>query len=342
MGASSSPHWPERSSPAKAEHAAQVLSRARPEIEAWFAREGLGDSLRDLLQPLYVPLALWLAARRERQERPLIAGIAGAQGSGKSSIAALLALLLEHGLGLRPATLSLDDLYLTRKERARLAREVHPLHQTRGLPGSHDVQLGLEALAALCGAAPGELVRVPRFDKARDDRMPETKWASWRGPIDIVLFEGWCLCAEPEPAAKLVTPLNAFEREQDSDARFRRYVDAQLAGSYRALFERIDAVVFLAVPDMTSVRRWRAQQEHKLEARAAEGPALMGEAELEQFVQRFERITRRMSARMPARADVVLRLGQDHRCAAVELRRHRSHRSTRRRARVRRTMARDG
>jgi D-glycerate 3-kinase len=320
MRASSVPAWPAPLSPAETERVTRALARAEPQLRAWFAAEGLGGAFADLLEPLYVPLALWLAARRQQAQRPLVTGIAGAQGSGKSSLAALLALILEHGLGLRSVTLSLDDLYLARAARARLAREVHPLLQTRGLPGSHEVALGLRMLDSLCNAEPGELVSCPRFDKARDDRMPEADWPAWRGPTDVVLFEGWCLCAEPEPASTLSEPLNAFERERDPDASFRRYVDTQLAGPYRALFDRIDLLVFLAVPDMASVRRWRSEQEHALAARAGNAPGLMGPAELEAFVQRFERISRRMLAQTPSRADLVLRLGADHRCASVELR----------------------
>ncbi|MFI5306488.1 MAG: kinase [Polyangiales bacterium] len=320
MRASSSLAWPEPLPLAATQRLASALARARPELQAWLAAEGLGNAFADLLEPLYVPLAMWLAARRQRLQRPLIAGIAGAQGSGKSSLAALLALILQRGLGLRAVTLSLDDLYLPRDERARLACEVHPLLQTRGLPGSHEVALGLRVLDSLCNAAAGEIVACPRFDKARDDRVPEAEWPSWHGPTDVVLFEGWCLGAEPEPTSTLTEPLNAFERERDPDASFRRQVDAQLAGSYRALFERVDVLVFLAVPDMASVRRWRGEQELTLAARAQNAPGLMDSLELEQFVQRFERISLRMLAQTPSRANVVLRLGPDHRCTGIELR----------------------
>ncbi|PTT43253.1 kinase, partial [Stenotrophomonas sp. HMWF022] len=81
---------------------------------------------------------------------PLILGLCGAQGSGKSTIAARLAKQVE-----RSAILSLDDLYLTRAERQKLARAVHPLFATRGVPGTHDVALGVETIAAV---ARGEAV----------------------------------------------------------------------------------------------------------------------------------------------------------------------------------------
>jgi D-glycerate 3-kinase len=315
------PRWPARHTPSLAETAARVLERARPQLDVLLAREQLGDDVRALLEPLYLPLAGWLAEHRKAKNAPLVAGIAGAQGAGKSSLAAVLAILLEAGLGLRTVALSLDDLYCTRAERLRLAREVHPLLATRGLPGTHDVALGVRVLAELCAARSGAAVRYPRFDKALDDRVPEHSWPEWQGPTDVVLFEGWCLGATPEPEAALTLPLNAFEREQDSDARFRHHANAQLAGPYRTLFDMIDVLVFLAVPDMPSVLRWRGEQEQRLRGSAApNAPGLMSAAQLERFVQSFERISRHMLMEMPARADLVLRLDRDHGCHAVEVR----------------------
>ena len=96
--------------------------------------------------------------------RPIVVGLCGAQGSGKSTLAAALCARLE-----RAVTLSLDDLYLMRRDREALARDVHPLLRTRGVPGTHDIPLGLAVLDAI-GA--GEAVARPRFDKARDDPGP--------------------------------------------------------------------------------------------------------------------------------------------------------------------------
>ena len=109
-------------------------------------------------------------------------------------------------------------------------------------------------------------MRLPRFDKAHDDRAPEASWPVWRGPLDIVLFEGWCLGASPKLTPRCA-PINALERDEERDARFRKYVNAQLDGAYRALFARIELQVFLAAPDMQCVIAWRTQQEHELAAR---------------------------------------------------------------------------
>jgi D-glycerate 3-kinase len=246
----------------------------------------------------------------------LIAGIAGAQGSGKTTLArALVPALAERGL--RALTLSLDDFYLTRDERAQLGREVHPLLAMRGVPGTHDVALAHATLDALCELAAGTAVGVPRFDKGRDDRVPRAEWPEVCGPIEIVLLEGWCLGAKPARGAeRLAAPLNALEREEDPEGAARYYSELQLAGPYQTLFARLQWLAFLRVPDLDSVRRWRGQQEHELRAEAgADAPATMRPAELERFISSFERITRRMLARPPD-ADLTLQLDGEHRVIA--------------------------
>lgn len=51
--------------------------------------------------------------------------------------------------GLAAVALSLEDFYLTRQQRAEFARRVHPLVQTRGVPGTHDIALVLKVIEAL-------------------------------------------------------------------------------------------------------------------------------------------------------------------------------------------------
>lgn len=237
--------------------------------------------------------------------RPLILGICGSQGSGKSTLA--------HGLietlGVRAATLSLDDLYLGKAARAALARDIHPLLATRGVPLTHDVALGCAILGAVRA---GEPVRLPRFDKASDEPLPETQWEAIDGPLDLLIFEGWCVGAVAQPAVDLLTPVNDLERTEDPDGLWRRAVNAALAGPYQALFARIDRLVLLAAPGFDVVQGWRMQQEIELRtALAAQGrdPELaMSDAQIARFIQHYERITRATLREMPARADLTLHL----------------------------------
>jgi D-glycerate 3-kinase len=249
-----------------------------------------------------------LARLGARPTRPLVVGICGAQGSGKSTLAdGLLQGLREAGVA--AATLSIDDLYLTLAERERLAREVHPLLRTRGVPGTHDVDLGLSAIGDIDARRP---TLLPRFDKSRDDRAPVDRWQPVDQPLDVLLFEGWCVGARPQPPQDLVEPINALERDEDRDGRWRAYVNAALEGRYRALFGRIDLLILLAAPGFEVVRAWRIQQENDLRAHAEAGaPGLMNDDQIARFIQHYERITRHILAEMPGRADVTIALDAD-------------------------------
>ncbi|HKK22797.1 MAG TPA: hypothetical protein VJ947_03845, partial [Pseudohaliea sp.] len=139
---------------------------------AWLAAEGLPDAYATLAGRYFAPLAGRLAARYGERGAPIIVGVNGSQGSGKSTCCAWLVQALREEHGLSAIALSLDDFYLTRAERRALAATVHPLLATRGVPGTHDIDLLRRTLGDLMGQGGTKVVHVPRFDKARDDRAP--------------------------------------------------------------------------------------------------------------------------------------------------------------------------
>lgn len=254
--------------------------------------------------------AVFTAIAGERAHEPVVLGICGAQGSGKSTLAAAVERrALEQGL--RAATLSIDDLYLTKAEREALARDVHPLLRTRGVPGTHDVALGLSVLDAL---GRGEPASLPSFDKANDDRSPASSWGRAPTDCELLIFEGWCVGARPQAAAALDHPVNDLEALEDADGVWRRYANDALGGSYQSLFARIDVLVLLAAPSFEIVFDWRLQQEEELRKRVGPGaPGLMDAAGVAHFIQHYERLTRHILAEMPARADVLVRLDEERR-----------------------------
>jgi len=241
-------------------------------------------------------------------------GISGLQGSGKSTLAAQLA-AAAAARGRRTVAVSLDDFYLDAPQRAALAREVHPLLATRGPPGTHDVALACEVLDALRERRP---VRVPRFDKLSDRRLPVADWPQVDA-ADLVVFEGWCLGATAEDASALDAPLNRLERDEDADGRWRRHCSAALARDYPALWRRIDRLLFLQPPGFEVVPEWRWQQEQALRA-ADPGARGMDRDALARFVQHYERVSRQALRVLPARADVVVELDRARRPVALRLR----------------------
>lgn len=268
-------------------------------------------------QAIYRELAAWMARRRAETACPVF-GINGAQGSGKSTAAAVLRDELSSKHGLHAVVLSLDDFYLPRAARLQLAREVHPLFATRGVPGTHDVRLGIAVLQALRGLGRGASIAMPRFSKADDDRCAEDRWMRMQGRVDLILFEGWCVGTPPQPDAELDVPMNALEAQEDADGHWRRRVNAQLGGAYAEWFGMIDARIFLSVPDFDCVRRWRWQQERDTaRASGGAGQGLQTRAQLERFVQHYERLSTHALRVLPAQAEVLLRLREDHRVASV-------------------------
>ena len=274
-------------------------------VERLIAEEQLPADYRDVVDRYWRPLSEDIAEHYEGT--PLIVGINGAQGSGKSTLCKFLeVLMIEHNQ--RAITVSLDDLYLTRAERQELAKFDHPLFATRGVPGTHDVALGETILDALKDRRPATL---PRFDKAADDRAPQG--VTVEPPIDVILFEGWCVGAVPQPAAALRAPINRLEAEEDPDGTWRREVNRRLATDYAELFARIDLLVMLKVDSFEAVRANRRLQEEKLARAHPEGAALMDDAALGRFLMHYERLTRWMLEEMPSRADIVLPIGPDQR-----------------------------
>lgn len=231
-----------------------------------------------------------LAALNARPDHIPLIGIAGAQGSGKTTLARAAA----ERLG--AAHLSLDDVYLTRAERQALAREVHPLFAVRGPPGTHDLGLLERTLADLRAAGADSRTPLPAFDKLADDRAPRTDWPVFAGRPSAVLVDGWCLGATPQAEADLAAPVNALEAERDGQGIWRRAANAALAGPYAEVFSRFDAVLFLKAPSFDAVLDWRCEQEAVLMNLPPADLPPARRAELAVFIPHFERITRHMLA----------------------------------------------
>ena len=243
---------------------------------------------------------------RWRSDAPRRVGLAGGQGAGKSTLSSAIVAAGRH-FGFRVVSLSIDDFYLTRSEREALADRVHPLLATRGPPGTHDIPLCRSVMDAL---QVDGVVTVPIFDKGLDNRAPQT--LNVQAPADIVLLEGWCVGARPEPADRLDRPINSLEAESDSQGLWRRHINEALASEYAQLFGELDYLIFLRVPNLDAVVRWRLQQESERPRELR-----LDKAEVAHFVAHYERLTRWMLDDVPKRADVLAELDEGHRVSGL-------------------------
>jgi D-glycerate 3-kinase len=284
------------------------------QIDEFIAQHRLPDKFRDLIKLHYLPLASWVKSQGQPDE-PLFIGVNGAQGTGKSTLADFVRLALELGANWRVAVLSIDDFYLTRSERKKLGEHVHPLMETRGVPGTHDMQMLTTCIEELKNLGSENSLALPRFDKSRDDRADPDTWPLISGPIDLIILEGWCVCCTPQAEDDLLEPINTLEREEDASGGWRRYVNDQIKGRYTDLFATLDALIFLQAPGFDAVYRWRLKQEKKLASVTPDDAAgIMNSEQIAHFIQHYERITRVNLTVLPGTADVVLELNENHDC----------------------------
>jgi len=235
-----------------------------------------------------------------------VVGLAGAPGSGKSALAGLVCGVVKQ-LGKHALVLSLDNYYLDRQQRLELARR-HPLLAQRGVPGTHDWARLIGDLDRIREGRIADL-RLPRFDKSRDDRCEEGPIGRLEARPQLVILEGWLIGAPPQDPSALLGPVNQMEAERDPDGRWRGLVNDELARYHRDLAHRLHRRWFLAVPDWESVLAWRWQQE--TEAAEAERHLESFDA-VARFLDQFQRIALHMQATCGEWANRVVRLDDRH------------------------------
>lgn len=241
-------------------------------------------------QPTIASLLVdWIEVQIKLHPRIPVLYVSGAQGIGKSTA---LSAVAERFSG-RVAALSIDDFYLPQADRKALAAEVSPLFEIRGPPGTHDLKLLIQTIDALLAAGDIDETSIPVFDKTIDDRVSESDWAVFQGRPQAILLEGWCVGAQPDPAAPQAPALNSIE-SRDASGAWRAYQEQQLAGPYAELWDRADAFLHLSAPGFEQVLTWRTQQEETTLGLDRGQLPSERRAWVANFIQHYERITRRL------------------------------------------------
>lgn len=280
----------------------------RSQYETLLSNESipLTSENKNILSSLYIPLASWLS----QQTKTFTLGINGAQGSGKTTFAKILKQILTKSFNKSVVIISIDDLYLTKSERLQLSKTTHPLLASRGVPGTHDVKIGLEVFKQL-KYNDNYPVHIPTFNKVIDDRDDQHCWQIISNKPDIILFEGWCVGAIAEDQETLSIPINSLEINEDNNGEWRRYVNNQLKNTYQTIFSEIDELIMLRIPHYEKVLEWRTLQETKLKQRTKTNVGI-DHNEIRYFTMHFERITRNTLKEMPTRAKLIFEINNDH------------------------------
>ncbi len=279
-------------------------------VQTFIEKEKLPEDYAETVELWFMPLALQLLQVISTSHKVPLIGISGCQGSGKSTLASLLVILLRELMGIKCINLSLDDFYLSFAKRQDLSKSVHPLFATRGVPGTHDVDLAISTIQAL--GKKGE-VAIPRFNKALDDRVSKEQWSVIQAPVDAIIFEGWCLNIVEQDESELIEAINSLEKNEDPEGLWRQFANLQIKENYSSLYDLVDYLIMLKAPSFEKVFEWRQKQEDKLagQQESLSESRVMNQAELQRFIQHYERITRHGMKTLPGHADVVFELSDE-------------------------------
>ena len=261
----------------------------------------------------YMPLANMIY--NNYKKKTLCVGLTGSQGSGKSTISYILKIILKERFNLNTVNFSIDDFYKTLHERRKMSNKVSPLFLTRGVPGTHDTKLLYKSLKNL-KSLKFKKIKIPKFDKSIDDRVPKKKWLYIKKKPDIVIFEGWCVGVEAQSKKDLSYPLNSLEKKKDKKKIWRTRVNHEIKKNYKKIFNLIDKYVFLKVPSFKYVFKWRLLQEEKLRITSS-GKKTMSNTEIKNFIMFYERLTKHMLKKFSKKSDCTITIDNKHRLKSL-------------------------
>ena len=263
-----------------------------------------------MIKSFLIPLCFWIS-KKVNKKRPYFVGLAGGQGSGKTTISSLIRIILTKYFKLNVFRISIDDFYKTRKERISLSKRVHPMLLTRGGPGTHDINMMLNFFKK-SKSKKFKRLKLPTFNKAIDDRFNKKKWYDLKKRPDVIIFEGWCVGAKSEKNATLKKTINSLEKAKDQKLIWRKYVNHQLKSKYKSLFSQLNCLVYLKAKNFSLLQKWRLKQERKLWVKSKVKSKIMSRGDVLNFMQTYQRITQSMFRNMPKYSSVIFNLNSNH------------------------------
>jgi len=265
-----------------------------------------------MIKNYLIPICFWIAKKADNK-KPYFVGLAGGQGTGKTTISSIIKIILEKYFKLKVFKISIDDFYKTRKERIALSKKVHPMLLTRGVPGTHDINMMLDFFKK-SKAKKFKSMKLPNFNKAIDDRFPKNKWNTINKRPDVIIFEGWCVGARAETNKTLKKSINSMEKANDHKLVWRKYVNQQLKTKYKKLYSQLNCMIYLKAKNFSLLQKWRLKQEHKLwlKTKKKGGHKIMSKGDVINFMQTYQRITQNMFKNMPKYASIILNLSSNH------------------------------
>ena len=270
-----------------------------------------------MIKSFLIPVSFWIESKT-KSKRHFIIGLGGGQGTGKTTITSIISIILKKYFKLNVFKISIDDFYKTRKERFLLSKKLHPLLMRRGVPGTHDINIMLDFFKKV-KKSKFKSLRLPKFNKAIDDRCKKKLWYLIKKRPDVIIFEGWCVGARAEKNNTLKKAINSLEKINDLKLVWRKFVNQQLKSKYKKLYNHLNCLLYLKVKNFSLLQRWRLKQEKKLwlKNKKLSNNKIMRKKEVIRFMQTYQRVTQNMLKGAPKYASIILNLNSNHQIKSI-------------------------
>ena len=270
-----------------------------------------------MIKSFLIPVSFWIASKT-KSKRPFVIGLGGGQGTGKTTITSIISIVLKKYFKLNVFKISIDDFYKTRKERFLLSKKLHPLLMSRGVPGTHDINIMLDFFKKV-KKSKFKSLRLPKFNKAIDDRCKKKLWYLIKKRPDVIIFEGWCVGARAEKNNTLKKAINSLEKIDDLKLVWRKFVNQQLKSKYKKLYNHLNTLLYLKVKNFSLLQRWRLKQEKKLwlKNKKLSNNKIMSKKEVIRFMQTYQRVSQNMLKGAPKYASIILNLNSNHQIKSI-------------------------
>ena len=271
-----------------------------------------------MIKSFLIPVCFWIF-KKASKKKPLILGLSGGQGIGKTTISSIITLILKKYFKLNIFKISIDDFYKTRKERFFLSKKVHPLLMIRGVPGTHDTN-NMSSFFKKIKSKNFKNLKLPKFDKAIDDRCKKSSWYTIKKRPNVIIFEGWCVGARAQKNSMLKKSINSLEKTNDQNLIWRKFVNNQLKTKYKIIFKKLDALIYLKAKNFSLLQKWRLKQENKLwlKTKNKSSHKIMSKGKVINFMQTYQRITQNMFKYAPKYSSIILNLNSNHQIKTIK------------------------
>ena len=281
----------------------EIINYIQKEIHITYNKKYSRKYIRDKL----IPIISYICSSKSRK---FLFG--GSQGIGKSSLVKIFSKTIEKFYNKKILLLSLDNYYLSKKERLFLSKKIHKLLITRGVPGTHNIKNLVQNVKQFNNSK--YPINLPLFDKLTDDKSESKKVIKKK--CDILFLEGWC-CGSSEITNKyLHRNINKLEKINDKKYIWRNFYNNKLKLEYKKLYNLFDELIFLRTSSFNNVFNWRLKQEKNNKSKNKDSRK-MSDDEIKKFIQHYEKITKWMIKDLNKKARIVIKIDKNQKITSI-------------------------